>query len=283
MIIIHLENGRLGNQLIQYIGLKKYFPQKKLIFIGGDQLNQTFDSINTHFITKTYIKRWMPYILLEKLLYLFARLRIVGIITEDNTLKNFQITIRKGLLWKIFLTKNVFFQHKNIIENISYVPVLKPYLISKAKSWFKKKKIDIQKENLIFVHIRRGDYVNWPSNKFPAILTSNWYNRAMNLMSKRIDNPVFILMSDDQYYLRDVYKENKQLIISNNTAYVDLTIMSLCSSGILSASSFAFCGALLAKINNKENYFIAPKYWFGFQLKKWAPKNIKIDWITYSE
>ena len=30
-MILHIENGRLGNQLFQYIGLKKYFPKDKIM------------------------------------------------------------------------------------------------------------------------------------------------------------------------------------------------------------------------------------------------------------
>ena len=89
-------------------------------------------------------------------------------------------------------------------------------------------------------------------------------------------------MGDDTLYLRSVFKESKNLIISNNLPETDLSIMSLCSYGILSASSFAWWGAFYAKIyNKKRNYFIAPKYWIGHRSKKWLPKNFFSKWITY--
>ena len=34
MAIIFLENGRLGNQLFQYHGVRKYYPEELIIFIG---------------------------------------------------------------------------------------------------------------------------------------------------------------------------------------------------------------------------------------------------------
>jgi hypothetical protein len=58
--------------------------------------------------------------------------------------------------------------------------------------------------------------------------------------------------------------------------------MSLCSYGILSASSFAWRGIFYAKNHNKkDNYFIAPKYWGGHRLKKLIPKKIFFKWIFY--
>jgi len=90
-------------------------------------------------------------------------------------------------------------------------------------------------------------------------------------------------MGDDDFYLREVFKESKNLIISNNLPEIDLSIMSLCSYGILSPSSFAWWGAFFAKIHNKKcNYFLAPKYWIGHRSKKWIPKkNLLSKWIIY--
>ena len=51
-MIILFENGRTGNQLFQYIGLKKYFPRDKLVFIGFKELFQFFDKIDVYFLNK---------------------------------------------------------------------------------------------------------------------------------------------------------------------------------------------------------------------------------------
>ena len=84
--------------------------------------------------------------------------------------------------------------------------------------------------------------------------------------------------------LKDVFKETSSIFISNNESEIDLSIMSLCSDGILSPSSFAWWGALYAKnYNQNDNYFIAPKYWAGHRMKKWFPKNFHSEWITYVE
>ena len=91
-------------------------------------------------------------------------------------------------------------------------------------------------------------------------------------------------MSDDQYYVKDFFKESDKILISLNEPEIDLSIMSFCSSGIMSASSFAWWGAYYAKIlSSKKKIFIAPKYWGGYRYKKWWPKNFQTRWITYYE
>lgn len=135
---------------------------------------------------------------------------------------------------------------------------------------------------IVFVHFRRGDYLQYPSKEFPAVLDISWYERTMKLMKKNLSNPIFILMSEDQHYLKNIFRNSRSIVISNNKLEIDLSIMSLCSAGILSPSSFSWWGAFYAKIFNKSNnFFIAPKYWIGHRIKKWKPENFYAQWIKY--
>ena len=188
------------------------------------------------------------------------------------------------MFWWIIVCHNIYFQHKDIIEQINYPPILKSEIIKKGYEWLEKKKINIQKNKVVFMHIRRGDYLHWPSKEFPGALDINWYKRAMSLVKTKLQNPIFILMGDDQQYLHDFFDENESIIISDNKAEIDLSIMSLCNAGILSASSFVWWGAFFANSYNKDNsYFIAPNYWLGHRMKRWFPKNFYVQWINYFE
>ena len=46
----------------------------------------------------------------------------------------------------------------------------------------------------VFVHIRRGDYANWPTRQYPAILSLSWYKDAIRYLQNHVNDPVFILM-----------------------------------------------------------------------------------------
>lgn len=48
-MIIFFEEGKLGNQLFQYYGLKKYFPNDNLIFFGCKDLKELFSGVFVNF------------------------------------------------------------------------------------------------------------------------------------------------------------------------------------------------------------------------------------------
>jgi hypothetical protein len=281
-MIIFFENGRLGNQLIQYCGLKLLFPAERLIFFGCVDLQQHFDGVEARFLNRSTINRYIPAFILEYIFYFLAKIRVLGQISEDHRSDFFKLVVRRGLLWNILVPKNLFFQHRDVLDCIKNAPVLKPHLVERAFWWVRSKEIDLESCSLVFVHLRRGDYLYWPSKEFPAVLDLSWYRGAMALMREKIDSPVFVLMGDDQYYLRDIFEESDSLFISNNSPEVDLALMSICQSGILSASSFSWWGALCSRRNGGRNAkFIAPNYWAGFRSKKWYPSGFCTDWITY--
>lgn len=283
-MILFFEYGRLGNQLFQYCGLKKCFPEHKMVFLGCSELEHFFEIDAARFIRKDTINRLIPFGLLQRFISFLVVVRILGRITEESDSANFKLIVRKGLVSRILVPLDVFFQHRDVIERIENPPILKAELLKLAKQWLDNKGIIPSQEQLVFVHIRRGDYLYWPSKEFPAVLNFSWYRRAMNLIRGDFDDPVFVLMSDDQYYLRDVFEESHSLVISDNAPEIDLAIMSLCSAGILSASSFGWWGAFYARARKRENaVFIAPEYWGGHRLKKWYPAYFGTEWITYIE
>ena len=48
-MILHIEDGRIGNQLFQYVGLKKYFPKENLLFLGSENFQKLFKNIDGYF------------------------------------------------------------------------------------------------------------------------------------------------------------------------------------------------------------------------------------------
>jgi hypothetical protein len=283
-MILFFEYGRLGNQLFQYCGLSHYCAEHKLIFVGCEDLQKHFNCGEVIFIPKSALGHWLPFGILRRVVFFLVAARILGGITEKKDEKDFKLDHRKGLLWNIYVAQSAFFQHADVINRIKITPRLNPYLIHLAHDWLTEKKISPGSDSLIFVHFRRGDYLNWPSRKFPAVLDLVWYKRAMETMQEKIKNPVFILMSDDLFYLRDVFEGSNDWIISDNPPEIDLAIMSLCHSGILSASSFAWWGAFFARSKRKQDCkFLAPLFWGGHRAKKWYPTGFRTDWITYQE
>lgn len=283
-MILFFEYGRLGNQLFQYCGLRHYFSGHNILFFGCEDLQRHFDSVDARFIHKNALGRWFRFGLLKRIVFFLVAVRVLGRITEERDGEVFKLSFRKGLFWNTYVPQSVCFQHRDVVDQIHSAPNLKPDLLKVALDWLREKRIDLNLDSLIFVHIRRGDYLHWPSNEYPAVLDLAWYERTMKSMQEINIKPVFILMSDDQFYLHDVFIESDRLVISDNPPEIDIALMSLCHSGILSASSFAWWGAFYARSNQRVNAtFLAPKYWGGHRAKKWYPTNFRTNWITYVE
>ena len=131
-----------------------------------------------------------------------------------------------------------------------------------------------QYDDPIFIHVRRGDYVNQPDNH-PSCPVSYYMNALEKYFKK--DQPVFVF-SDDLDWCRENFKDDRFLISTENQLYeqtadtndgrvksfipyYDLCMMSLCVGGIIANSSMSWWGAWL--IENPEYPIVAPHPWFG--------------------
>ena len=159
-MILLLQAGQLGNQLFQYIGLKKYFPKKKIIFLShNNNIQPLFDNLDDNFIFVKKISLSF-FQILQKLIIFLIKIRFLGVIYEDLTVKNYKITIKRGLFWGILVCYSNYFQHSDAITQIDSLPILKPEIRKKAFNWINQKKINIKKNKIVFIHIRRGHQKN---------------------------------------------------------------------------------------------------------------------------
>ncbi|MDD2340087.1 MAG: alpha-1,2-fucosyltransferase [Methanosarcina sp.] len=117
----------------------------------------------------------------------------------------------------------------------------------------------------VSVHIRRGDYVSNPTtNQVHGFLGLEYYQKALNLMLEKIDNPHFFVFSDDpEWGERNIKIDAPITYIKHNDAknYEDIRLMNTCKHHIIANSSFSWWGAWLSK--NKDKVVIAPKKWFN--------------------
>lgn len=129
-----------------------------------------------------------------------------------------------------------------------------------TENWIEK----VAKYNSISIHIRRGDYVHNPkTNQFHGVCSSEYYNDAINLISQKIDEPVFFIFSDDVDWVKENFKIGHPVFYVSNKMipdYEELHIMSKCKNNIIANSSFSWWGAWLNE--NPRKIVIAPKKWF---------------------
>lgn len=141
---------------------------------------------------------------------------------------------------------------------------------------------EMKDTNSVGLHIRRGDYVTLESAKnHHGVCDLNYYQNAVNLISKNISNPVFFIFSDDLNWAKDnLNLKFPCFFIGHNSAqtgFQDLRLLSLANHQIIANSSFSWWAAWLN--SNKNKIIIRPKKWLlrSPEVDEWiCPRN----WIS---
>ena len=127
----------------------------------------------------------------------------------------------------------------------------------------------IENETSVSVHIRRGDFLNVGRN----ISESTYYKKAIEYIKNKIENPFFILFSDDMEWVRQNFLKEQNMIYAcdfDMMDYEELMLMKKCKHNIIANSTFSYWGAWLN--NNPDKVVISPK--------GWRRKIIPDEWLT---
>lgn len=130
----------------------------------------------------------------------------------------------------------------------------------------------IEKENSVSIHLRRGDGLAANQKYF----NRGYYKKAVELIMKRVAEPVFYLFSDPgsidwaKAHLVELGLDRKKVdFVDWNcgcNSYQDMRLMMSCKHNIISFSSFSWWASYLNCYNNKIT--ISPE-----------PKILTTDWV----
>tara|TARA_B100001939_G_C16942753_1_gene618958 strand:+ start:467 stop:1309 length:843 start_codon:yes stop_codon:yes gene_type:complete len=249
-------NGRLGNQMFQYAALRGIAEQNGYNWVipkpdsYGDSNYGLFDCFEMSTVTE-------------------KNFGYVNGQSVQTGCFHFHEEFFNGCPDNINL--HDYFQTEKYFENILDI-IKKDYT-------FKKEIVEPCLEviedlnNPIFIHVRRGDYLNQPDNH--PTCPRSYYEKSLELFDKESSVLVF---SDDLEWCRENFTDDRFLIstenpIYNHTSdtnngrvksfipYYDLCMMSMCVGGIIANSSMSWWGAWL--IENPTQPIVAPSPWFG--------------------
>jgi hypothetical protein len=123
------------------------------------------------------------------------------------------------------------------------------------------------KSRIVVVHARRTDYLkDQDIINYHGPLSIDYYNEAIKKMSNEIEDPIFILTSDDSSFWGSVINELPELnnrniyILDNENEINTLALLQQFQYFIIANSSFSWWAAWLSKDTKKV---IAPAKWFG--------------------
>jgi hypothetical protein len=251
-------NGRLGNQMFQYAGLRGIAANRNFEWLiprpdnYGDSNYGLFDCFEMSSVEEEN----------------FGQLNGQNIVTGqfhfsqeffDNCPDNIN-------LHDYFQTEKYFKNIEDVIRNdFSF------------KKEIVKSCLEILDELVdpIFIHIRRGDYVNQPDNH--PVCSTSYYENSLNHFK---DTSSVLIFSDDPEWCKsqELFSDDRFLISEFNLTYnqtsdtndgrvkslipyYDLCLMSMCQGGIIANSSMSWWGAWL--IENPTQPIVAPNPWFG--------------------
>ena len=271
-------NGRLGNQMFQYAGLRGIAAHK-----GYDWVIPSFDGYgDSNYGLFDCFK--MSSVKEENFGYVQAQSIQSGCFHFsqeffDNCPDNIN-------LHDYFTTEKYF---KNIEDLIRNDFEFKDEILNPCKEIFD------GLQNPIFLHVRRSDYIN--SQEHHPLCSLQYYENALKHFDE--SSPVLVFSDDiewcknqklffsDRFMLSEYQEKYPQKSDTNDgkqnalIPYFDLCMMTLCTGGIIANSTLSWWGAWLIK--NPTQPIIAPDPWFGpgynhYIMDDLLPKNwIKVE------
>jgi hypothetical protein len=261
MIAIRFD-GRLGNQLFQYVFLK-YVQQRepgKIVFFSNPHhayLEKYFNlegQDNLLLGSKAYsgLTRYLPALLRLKTIFIHN-----WIIPKEFGIKNW--THYKG-----------YFQSDYYYNQLNKKPAFNIKKELKAK--FEKEFGSLFNQNkTIVVHIRRTDYMNYGERRKRDIsLPISYFKERLNAI-ENLEQYKVIFVSDDIELVKEVFPAQDNFIFSSNNEITDFQIIQHADIAIISNSTFAWWASYLSA---KNNIVYAPKNWFGFKIGREHPRGV---------
>jgi hypothetical protein len=137
---------------------------------------------------------------------------------------------------------------------------IKPGIIEKVKLFGN----EVANSTSVAVHIRRADYAKDVQKEYHGILEKDYYENAIQRVSKKTKDARFYFFSDSINWVKENLVIPDAVYVSGeitNNHFEDLYLMSQCNHNIIANSSFSWWGAWLNSHPGK--IVIAPKNWFN--------------------
>ena len=240
-MILFFGDGRLGNQLFQYSFIKCIEGKEHtIIACNFEDILEFFDPIqNVINFKNNKIKLLISKFALP-LLDFIAQIKLItsykintynenGFIVSDVS-----YTKRSGLLpiiyiYPCFAQSEIFLKPhsiNNLVIKRNYLENAEKFLASIPNHF-----------NKVFVHVRRGDYIQYSAlGKTGVSLPISYFRDRIKWYEENIENPFFVFLTDDPDFVECCFDNIENKVISENSNFVDFSIITLCEYGIMSNS-----------------------------------------------
>lgn len=288
MIILKLR-GALGNQMFQYaFGRSLAIEKRQLLFIDDTSLDSYAKSFDIYRQSRMYK---LGYFRIKALRLPFRSSRIISILRffgrkfeRIEKIDNQDPIYDEKLLRIAKEAEDVYidghwFSEEYFIKNVA--EIRKDFNLDKYMKTVSQELIeDIETNNSVFLHIRRGDYIsNSEVAKKQNIVKEDYYKRAIDYIVRAKGDIKIFVFSDDIKWVKKNFKIGIPMCFIDgdvNNPIQDLFLMSKCKHSIITNSTFSWWGAWLN--NNEDKVIISPKHWFANDIPS-AKDIIPKDWV----
>ncbi len=119
---------------------------------------------------------------------------------------------------------------------------------------------EVESENSVAVHVRRGDYLTLPGFQ---VCSEDYYFRAIQYMRDHTANPRFYFFSDDPEWCKSLFQEKDCKVVemeeSRCNPLNDMRVVSACKHAIISNSTYSWWGVWLN--GGMDRMVVAPDRW----------------------
>lgn len=263
MISVKIMSG-LGNQLFQYASA--YALAKKLNtsltldishYLGSKDFRKfELGKLNLHFASftkKTAFKSFITEISKSKKIRNWLNLYSMPsyFIEEDYGHNDSFMRLRNNTYLDGYFQSVYYFEHNK-------ADLKEQFKCIAPSSYILEWKNRCMDCNSVAIHIRRTDYMD---NSFYYQIPNTYYDHALQIIEKKIDNPQFLIFSDDYAWL----KKNKYafpinaILMETRDAVTDFEVMKSCKHFIIANSTFSWWAAWLGDYH--EKIVVAPRQW----------------------
>lgn len=250
--------GGLGNQLFAYAYGRCLAAQLNRSLLIDDQTGFYRDSYKRRPRVQSFLRNYYKVSKRNILIFYFAKLfkKVSSILLKTYHLK--ELDPRAMVIPDIerlensntifcegyFQSYRYFQDHESLLRKEISLKHISSDVLSALSA-------KIRETNSVALHIRRVAY--------DSLLDISYYKKAVGVLTKKIDNPVFFLFSDDIEWCRENFgflSDKFFIDIPNGDEVTDLFLMSSCKHFVIANSSFSWWGAWLSNSPNK--FIIAP-------------------------
>lgn len=133
-----------------------------------------------------------------------------------------------------------------------------------------------------FVHIRRGDFLSWPSKENPAAVPESWFIQEMLKMQQRLGECEFVVISDASEDMAEIFGFPGTVVDFSGSYSEAFREMLSCDAGILSPSSFSWWAAWYLSRKGVRS-LVAPLYWNNWMEGRWKEGISESSFLLYTD